>query len=80
MKRWKCRKALDDTLKTPLPKYDNFEMREKIDREIHDATDREIMKYKLIDNLTLKAISDKLDIPMSTVRDHFYRNRKILFS
>lgn len=79
-KIWRCRSNLGDILKTKLPKYDNVEMQERINREIHDATDREIMRCKLIDNLTFSAISDKLDLPFSTVRDHFYKNRKILFS
>ena len=79
-----CRKKSwsDDNLlclKTKLPKYDNHEMQERIDREIHDALDRRIMHDKLIDNLTLQQISDKEDIPLSTVRDHYYKQRAILF-
>ena len=66
-------------LKTKLPQYDNVEMQERIDRLIHDAKDRVIMHDKLIDNLTLAEIAEKEDMPLSTVRDHYYRQRKVLF-
>jgi len=76
-KPWKLNGAQD--LKTVLPRYDNFELKDRIDREIHDATDRRILKEKLIHNKTLLRISNEMDIPLSTVRDHYYRQRKILF-
>ena len=66
-------------LKHKLPPYGNKEMRDKIMDMIHDKTDRKIMYMKLIDNCTLLEISKKLDIPYSTVRDHYYTNRAILF-
>jgi len=66
-------------LKTKLPAYDNVELEERIDRTIHNALDRRILKHKLIDDLTLAQISEKENIPYSTVRDHYYKQRKILF-
>ena len=76
-KRWRLEDSQD--LKTQLPAYDNYELRDRIDREIHDAADRKIMKEKLINNKTLMRISQELDIPLSTVRDHYYKQRKVLF-
>ena len=67
-------------LKTKLPVYDNVELEEKIDRIIHNALDRRILKYKLIDDMTLAQISEKENVPYSTVRDHYYKQRKLLFA
>ena len=66
-------------LKHKLPEYTNSQMKAMIMDKIHDKDDRRIMALKLIDNYTLLEISDKLNIPYSTVRDHYYLNRKILF-
>ncbi len=66
-------------LKTKLPTYTNTEMQDRILDRIHDVTDRKIMLLKLIDGYTLLRISDKLDIPYSTVKDHYYTCRKLLF-
>lgn len=66
-------------LKTKLPTYRNSEMMDRILDRIHDKTDRKIMEYKLIDGYTLLKISDKLNIPYSTVKDHYYASRKLLF-
>lgn len=65
--------------KQKLPEYTNSQMKDMIMDKIHDRNDRKIMLLKLIDNYTLLEISDKLNIPYSTVRDHYYTSRKILF-
>lgn len=66
-------------LKTKLPTYGNTEMKNRILDRIHDKTDRQIMYLKLVDGYTLLDISRKLDMPYSTVKDHYYVNRKRLF-
>lgn len=66
-------------VKHKLPEYTNSQMKDLIMDKIHDRNDRKIMLLKLIDNYTLLEISDKLNIPYSTVRDHYYTSRKILF-
>lgn len=68
-----------DSLKRKLPAYTNSGISEKIDDLIHDKMDREILRHKLIDNATIEEISVLLDVPLSTVRDHYYNGLKILF-
>lgn len=68
-----------DALRMKLPPYSNSEVSERIDELIHDAADREMLKAKLIDNLTLEQISEMQDRPFSTVRDHFYRHLRTIF-
>jgi len=67
------------SLKHKLPEYSNNQMKEMILDKIHDKEDRKIMYLKLVDGCTLLDVSKKLNIPYSTVRDHYYINRKILF-
>lgn len=47
--------------------YDNFEIAELIDRYIHSARDRQIIKDRLIDGLTFSELADK----------HFLSERQI---
>lgn len=70
---------MNDQLKRKLPEYTNSGISERIDDLIHDETDRKILRYKLIDNKTIEAISELLNAPLSTVRDHYYLGLNILF-
>lgn len=70
---------MTDALKRKLPAYTNSGICEKIDDLIHDETDRQILKYKLVDNKTVEAISELMNIPFSTVRDHYAAGLDILF-
>lgn len=80
MGRWRKCKTQAKCLKDKLPDYTNEEMRERIDSLIHDAKDRALFKYKLIDGMTLESASEAADIPFSTARDHYYKYRKLLFA
>lgn len=69
----------NDLLRHKLPAYKNLEMKTRIDEMVHKETDRQLMRYKLIDGLTLAEAAEKLDIPLSTARDHYYRQLFVLF-
>lgn len=68
-----------DLLKKKLPPYNNSEMNTRIEEVIHDEKDRLLMKYRLIDGLNLADAAEKLDMPFSTARDHYYRQLSVLF-
>lgn len=69
----------NDLLRHKLPAYKNSDMISRIDDVIHEETDRLLMKYKLIDGLTLADAAEKLNVPLSTARDHYYRQLFVLF-
>lgn len=56
----------------------NSEIQHLIDERIHSQRDREIMKYKLIDNRTAEWIADKFDMNFRTVQRIIARNKKML--
>lgn len=62
-----------------LPKYNNSEKLALINERIHDKNDRRMFKLKLIDGMSLNEISNVLKQPYSTLRDHYYKQVKILF-
>ena len=56
----------------------NSEIQHLIDEHIHSQRDREIMKYKLVDNRTAEWIADKFDMNFRTVQRIIARNKKML--
>ena len=61
------------------PQYANDEMEKRIRNLIHDDEDQEMLILKHIHGKTLMEISDLQKRPYSTVRDHYYRQSKLLF-
>jgi len=66
-------------IKHKLPAYTNQEILAKIRDLIHDKEDRRIMRLKLVDGMTLLEIAQASNLPYSTVRDHYYICKKLLF-
>jgi len=66
-------------MRLKYPKYENDEIDRIIGQRIHDIADREMFRLKLIDGLSLLAVSEKQKRPYSTVRDHYYDGIKTIF-
>lgn len=82
MKKWFRKAKTPDTvtaLKDPLPEYTNSSIAAKIEDRVHSREDREMLRLKLIDGLTLSDIATLQNRPLSTVRDHYYALREVLF-
>lgn len=62
-----------------LPRYDNSEARRLVEERIHSRRNREILLLKLCDGETFLAIAERLDMPVSTVTDAYYKHIKVIF-
>jgi len=65
-------------MREKMPDYKNPEMKKAILELIHDKNDRKILYLKHVDGRTLREIADETKMAYSTVRDHYYKQRKIL--
>ena len=66
-------------MKRVRPPYDNEQIKIDIDRLIHSARDREILKMSLCDDIGYEDIGEAMGISRSTVARVIPRCEKILF-
>ena len=62
-----------------LPRYDNSEARRLVEERIHSKRNREILILKLVDGEIFLAIAERLDMPVSTVTDAYYKHIRVIF-
>ena len=55
-----------------MRRYLNSDREREIDERVHSDIGRQALKLKYIDGKSLMEISEKLNIPYSTLRDHYY--------
>lgn len=59
--------------------YTNSQIREIISEYVHNARDREIMRMRLIEGMTLEQISFEMNISVSTVKRVIFKNSYAIF-
>lgn len=60
--------------------YTNSLIRELIKEYIHDARDRKMLYWRLVDGLTIANIAERLELNEKTVWKHLQDGEKELFS
>ena len=66
-------------MKRIRPPYENNQILEQIERHIHSARDREILKMSQCDDIGYEAIAEAVGISRSTVARIVPRGEKIIF-
>lgn len=59
--------------------YTNSQIKELIMEYCHDATDRKMLYWRLVDGLTFEQISFKVGMTTKTVRIRIHKQEEILF-
>lgn len=67
-------------MKRVRPPYENDQIRERIDRHIHSARDREILKMSLCDDIGYEAIAEAVGMSRSQIARIVPRCEKVLFA
>ena len=60
--------------------YTNSQIKALIMEHIHDARDRRMLYWRLVDGMTIEDIAGRLDINAKTVWNHLQTGEKELFS
>lgn len=66
-------------MKRKRPPYENDQIQLKIDRHIHSARDREILRLSLCEGIAYEAIAEKLGMSRSQIARIVPRCEAVLF-
>lgn len=61
------------------PEYDNYDMCDVIDRWVHDARHRYILKRRYCDKTTFDKLAEETGLDDSTVKRIVYKNESTIF-